>query len=712
MPKPLLTIGIIFRDDIRCIERCLKALGPLRKAMPCELIMADTGSVDGSRQVAEQYADILIDFPWINDFAAARNAVMDRASGKWFFTVDTDEYLDPNVNELRRYLRRSGDGKEDGCAVVQRNYTSFAMDDSYSDFIAVRILRMSTGLRYSGKIHESWSRRDGKPLINHILSNVILHHDGYVGLGGTAGTAKRERNLSLLRQKREDDPDNLLTRLQIVESSAGQDGQWDELESAVELVEAKKHSWQTVGPVLLRYAVTMACAERPGDALQWAGRAEEMFPDSPFTRVDVNYCVCMYHHLKEEIPEVIPYGEAYLKGLAAYHADKSAPELFMSSIYKANRVCEMQIRTVLVLAYGREGEPEKALEQLECLDCSIYDTKEILQLYNTLKDIHVRTLLDTAPALLAFWEALNRPKPSREMAKKRRRALLREAVGIFSAKAREDETGREGFRRPAFTLFLPLAEQCEFGRAASILDTTDTEVIEDNLAHIQDWNEFPIQALLCALQRGARYPLPAQPLSLEEMDRLAGRLSSDADGITALACDVAEGRWGTMQELSWARGLVMAAVRAIDWKTADGRGMAVAGAFAKVEGAFLRRCYTPEALDDSSVLPPMHRLGWYCARAFEGLERGSTADYVHFLRGGLNAYPAMKPMVKYLIDHTPQLRKADEELKALADRLRSLLASYAPDDPAVEALKQSEAYRKVADLVEGIPVPIVGNLPS
>ena len=69
---PLLSIGIIFRNDIRCIERCLKALQPLRDAIPSELVMADTGSEDGSREVAEKYADILIDFPWVNDFAAAR----------------------------------------------------------------------------------------------------------------------------------------------------------------------------------------------------------------------------------------------------------------------------------------------------------------------------------------------------------------------------------------------------------------------------------------------------------------------------------------------------------------------------------------------------------------------------------------------------------------------------------------------------------------
>ena len=81
--RPLLSIGIIFKNEIRCLERCVKSFDSLRKTIPCELVMADTGADDGSREIAEKYADILIDFPWINDFAAARNAVMDQCSGIW-----------------------------------------------------------------------------------------------------------------------------------------------------------------------------------------------------------------------------------------------------------------------------------------------------------------------------------------------------------------------------------------------------------------------------------------------------------------------------------------------------------------------------------------------------------------------------------------------------------------------------------------------------
>ena len=73
-----------------CLEKCLNALEPLRQAIPCELVIADTGSTDKTKEIAEKYADILFDFKWVNDFSKARNAVMDKCSGKWYLTVDAD----------------------------------------------------------------------------------------------------------------------------------------------------------------------------------------------------------------------------------------------------------------------------------------------------------------------------------------------------------------------------------------------------------------------------------------------------------------------------------------------------------------------------------------------------------------------------------------------------------------------------------------------
>ena len=50
MNQPLLSIGMIVKNEERCLEKCLKALEPLRQAIPCELVIADTGSTDKQRK--------------------------------------------------------------------------------------------------------------------------------------------------------------------------------------------------------------------------------------------------------------------------------------------------------------------------------------------------------------------------------------------------------------------------------------------------------------------------------------------------------------------------------------------------------------------------------------------------------------------------------------------------------------------------------------
>ena len=46
----------------------------------------------------------------------------------------------------------------------------------------------------------------------------------------------------------------------------------------------------------------------------------------------------------------------------------------------------------------------------------------------------------------------------------------------------------------------------------------------------------------------------------------------------------------------------------------------------------------------------------------------------------------------------------------LAQKVRLMLAQYAPGTPAVEAIKNTEAYQKVAHLIEGVEVVPMGGL--
>lgn len=718
MTKPLLSIGIIFRDDIRSIERCLTALEPLRAAVPCQLVMADTGSADGSRAVAERFADILFDFPWINDFSAARNAVMDRCTGHWYLAVDTDEYLDENVSELVYFLTHRKKQVRDFCGIVVRNYDTYEMDHDYSDFIAIRMARLSTGARYEGAIHERWTTSSGTMAIES-LNRTILHHDGYVGLNSETGKAKRERNLALIHEKLKETPEDLTSWLQLIESGNLEDNFLEQLHHGVELVQRGVSGSTRVGPPIMRYAVMYGHMYDLSEMEEWLRWTDENFSKSLYTRLDTAYFATLYYHKKQNFRQCIAYGEKYLAAQRDYKAGKADQTAQVYSVLKtASPYWEQDLRIVLANAYHKEKEHERALSLLQTLDNFVnLDEKQIINFLMTLKDIHRRSTLDTAPALAAFWAGISRPEPTQVRANERVNSFFKAGLQLFKPETRRlDENWNDVFR-PSFTLFAPLDGVCELGTAAVIWAETDPLVLTQKLLEV-NWERTPIHILAHALDRGAVFPSPEKPLNLEETDNLALRLAKeDIAQLPALIRKAAAA--DNAQALLWTRGLAMAAVKTLRWDDTEldeELAMELARQFTMAEEAFLPVCYTGQALREDGLffLPPLHRFGWYCARAFAALDGGDAAEYVRLLRAALENCKDMKPMVEFLQKHTPELQAPapSPELLALAEQIRTVLAGFDPDNPAVVALKQSEAYQKVAWIIEGANVPVAGGLPQ
>lgn len=710
---PLLSICLIFRNDIRSIERCLQALQPLRDTIPCELVMADTGSIDGSREIVERYADVVFNFPWIDDFAAARNAVMKRCTGEWYLTVDTDEYLDENIDALVDFLR--GDNQNVmACQINIRNYSSYEMNDSYSDFYSMRIVRRSSGAHYVGAVHESWAGFQTNGAII-TLPKVIFHHDGYVNMG--QNPAKLERNMSLLRQKLRKDQRNLLIRLQIIESGFQEPDHLDQLRKAVTLVRRKSEGWQTFGPPIFRHAVSIARQKKLPELKKWAEQAVEWFPDSYYTRIDVAMHMATEAIEQKDYEECIRLCTGLLEAYADYFAGRGdMGGLAVSTMQYASPYQERNVRIILANAYLETGRPEKAFPLLAEFDCSTLDQLQTNNYSNNLCLLHSRSDLDTSELIRAVWEGMTKPEPSKEKADIRRGTFLLIGSIAFSDGLMRTERLDKYFHRPAYTLFLPLSGECPLGSAAAMLETRDPQELAALLGTVEKWGELSMPALIHALDCGMPFPLPDRPMGMEEMDYLAGRLAQDKVAILRIAenaADTAEG--ADWQRLDWTRSLALGSVQNFDWATADTcRGMSAARMFARVESVFLPRCYTAEVLreENLSSLPPMHRFGWYCVRAFQALDGGDTTEYVRALRSSLAVCEQMKAMVEFLMEHTPQLQAAKYpgELMALAEKVRSMLAIYPPDDPAVEIIKQSPAYQKVAHLIEGPDLGMLGGL--
>lgn len=702
--KPVLSIGMIFKNETRCLERCLESLRPLREAVPCELIMADTGSTDGSREIAARYADELFDFPWVNDFSAARNAVMDRAAGEWYLSIDADEWLDPDIRQMLRLFKEGRRLNAEAAVLVVRNYKGDLQDGAYTDVFIPRVLRMDTGMRFTGAIHESWPVTNRNKL--EALTETILHHDGYARLGEEIEERKRVRNVTLLRRELEEKPDKLLLLLQYIESGQKEEDYDRVLRHAVALVEEKAPGWERCGAPILRYGVMSAQGRDYPELERWIAMAEERFPDSFFTRIDVQGAAFDHSWQKKDFSDCLRRGETALKAIADYNAGRGDQTTKLTSaILLASPQQEAYLRVFMAGANIELGRPEEALALLGELDGAELKPHRVETAVAVLQRAHGMTEGDNGALLLWFWEGIGVPEPTEERARERREALLKVAASAFDPAYLQKEQ-QDGALRHAYTLYEPLAGQCEVGTASAILAAGSVSEIGKLLAGVADWTALPPLALEKALLAGVTFPLPERPLNLEEMDALASGLTQDLGMLYKLLEKAAsEDYAGSWQTLAWVRGLALAAVQAFDWKAGAREGVALARTFAKAEGAFLSGCCAREVLQEENlrVLPPMHRFGWYCAQAFEALDAGNTADYARLLRAGLETNPAMKPMVEYLTENTPELWNTgtDPELLALAERVKALLAAYPADDPAVAAVKASPAYQRVAYLIEG-----------
>ena len=436
-----------------------------------------------------------------------------------------------------------------------------------------------------------------------------------------------------------------------------------------------------------------------------------------FIRLDVQYAA--FAHIwneKKDAEEALHRGRLYLKALEEHRNGADPLAQMMSPLEMATPFSECKAKIALINVCCNSDHEEEALELAKGLDYSLLNQGQIAGLTGSLQDIHFKSFLDTAPIVTAIWKEINLPEEERKNNTQRKRAFLQVAGRTFPEKNRKVERSKENFLRYAYTLYLPLQNECDLGRAAAVMELETAVEIEPVLNKVEDWNNFSIHALVHALECGVHFPLPDRKMNLEELNSIASRLTQSGGDlfplILRLTKAVESENW---QRLVWMNSLITAAVRAYPWrkdKPNIEQGMALARAFAKVEGKILPLSYSPEILkvERMFALPPLHRFGFYCAQAFAALDVGNAADYVRLLRAGLSTCEGVKDMVEFLIDHTMEIKDPSQELKDLAEQIRAVLAKFAPDDPAVTVLKQSEAYQKVAYLIEGIAPPIMGGL--
>ena len=104
-----ISLVMIVKNEERTLEKCLRSAVSLVD----EMIVADTGSADGTKAVAERMGAKVYDYGWTNDFSDARNFALSHSSGDWNLILDADEILrtcqrDELEQAVDWYVKRHG----------------------------------------------------------------------------------------------------------------------------------------------------------------------------------------------------------------------------------------------------------------------------------------------------------------------------------------------------------------------------------------------------------------------------------------------------------------------------------------------------------------------------------------------------------------------------------------------------------------------------
>lgn len=206
MTSPI-SLCMIVRNEARTLEDCLKSLRPYVK----EICIVDTGSTDGTPEIAKRYADKFVTNTDFNDpntgelrsFCDARNFSFSLATQPWVLWADGDDIIQGGEN-LQRLIDSYSGAVESGRAICFHFEYEYSHDE-HGNPVCIqereRLISPPSAFRWSQDVHEVLvPTRDVEYIRHHRKDLVYVHQKYKVGK-----VVKADRNLSILKAMYERD---------------------------------------------------------------------------------------------------------------------------------------------------------------------------------------------------------------------------------------------------------------------------------------------------------------------------------------------------------------------------------------------------------------------------------------------------------------------------------------------------------------------------
>jgi tetratricopeptide (TPR) repeat protein len=191
--KPTIEVSMIVKNGGLSLARCLKSVS----GFVDRILIGDTGSVDGSLELAEQLGAEVVSIPWEHDFSKARNRILALRKCDWILVLDADEMLDATAGAHIRNLITSQDvyayhnqrwnymrdtSARLGFEAARPNPGLIEEARSYPAYVPLpttRLFRNHPGIYYEGCVHETITKRLAALQLATGRADFVVHHFGH-----------------------------------------------------------------------------------------------------------------------------------------------------------------------------------------------------------------------------------------------------------------------------------------------------------------------------------------------------------------------------------------------------------------------------------------------------------------------------------------------------------------------------------------------------
>ena len=239
---PTLGLCVIAKNSATTLQGCLASV----KGLVDSIVVVDTGSSDGTLELARQHGATAVVFDWCGDFAAARNAALAVVETDWVLVLDADEEIDAGahawirkelsspradayITPVRNYLKpwdKQLTGMHD--LAPQERHPGAPDAKAYLHSEVCRLYRRDSDIYYIGHVHEQveyrlmqLGRRIGR-------AGFFIHHFGWYLIDERSFERKRVMYTHLLAEKARQRPDDPLVLMQYGDALSAWAGKTEE----------------------------------------------------------------------------------------------------------------------------------------------------------------------------------------------------------------------------------------------------------------------------------------------------------------------------------------------------------------------------------------------------------------------------------------------------------------------------------------------------